>query len=153
MEQNKNTSRRNFLFNLGIVGALIVSAGAFLRAIILYLFPAVGEKKYHKYLVSKVGELEVGQAKEITLGRTPVFVVRLADEYKVFSGICTHLGCIVRWEGEKERFYCPCHKGVFDKTGQVKSGPPPRPLDEYRVQVEDKLVFIYVEEKQKGPWA
>jgi len=154
METKKNNqSRRNFLFGLGIIATVVISAGVFLRDTILYLFPPRKKTKEHKYLVTKVGEIGVGEAKEITLGKDPVYVVHLESGYKVYSGICTHLGCIIRWEEEKERFYCPCHKGIFDKTGKVIGGPPPRPLDEYRVEVEDKLVFIYVQEKLKGPWA
>ena len=154
MEQGeKNQTRRSFLFTLGFIGTMLISAGIFFRNVFAFLFPPRKEKTFHKYLVSKEGELQPGEAKEITLGRKPVFIVRLADGYKVFSGVCTHLGCIVRWEAEKERFYCPCHKGIFDKTGQVTSGPPPRPLDEYQVVVERNLVFIYVEDKTRGPWA
>ena len=151
-KKEEQQSRRSFLVGLGIIGAVVVAAGVFIRNVFAFLFPPVGEKKYHKYLVAKEGEIEAGEAKEVTLGNAPVYIVNVDDSYKVFSGICTHLGCIIRWEQEKERFYCPCHKGIFDKTGQVIGGPPPRPLDEYRVEVEDNLVFIYVQDKKKGPW-
>lgn len=151
-DENKQ-SRRKFIFNLGVIGVLALAILAFVRNMIAYLFPAGKKKSYHKYLVSKEDEIPVGKAKEITLGKTPVFVVRLQKGYRVFSGICTHLGCIVQWKPEEEHFYCPCHKGVFEKTGQVISGPPPRPLDEYKVEVENKLVYMYVEDKKRGPWA
>jgi Rieske Fe-S protein len=85
--------------------------------------------------------------------KKPVFVVHLEDEFKVFSGICTHLGCIVKWEENKNRFYCPCHKGIFDKTGKVTGGPPPRPLDEFTVEMDDNLVFVKVEDKDRSPWS
>ena len=86
------------------------------------------------------------------MGGKPVFVVRLEEGYKVFSGVCTHLGCIVRWEENKSRFYCPCHQGIFNKQGEVTGGPPPRPLDEYQVELDNNLVFIKVEDKLEGPW-
>lgn len=146
-------SRRKFIFNLGIIGTLIIAVLAFIRSFILYIFPRDSKKTFHKYLVSKEGEIPLGEAKEITLGKTPVFVVHLDEGYRVFSGICTHLGCIVQWKQEKNHFYCPCHKGYFDKNGQVIGGPPPRPLDEYRVEVENSLVYMYVQDKKKGPWA
>ena len=50
------------------------------------------------------------------------------QDFDVMSNICTHLGCRVRWIAEDERFYCPCHNGVFAKDGSVVAGPPPRPL-------------------------
>ncbi|GAB4337968.1 MAG: hypothetical protein Kow0037_21510 [Calditrichia bacterium] len=145
-------NRREFLQNMGIIGAVILGIGAMVRAFWLYLFPPKKEKKYHRYLVCKDGDLKIGEAREITLGKTPVYVVHLKEGYKVYSGICTHLGCIIHWEPEKNRFYCPCHKGIFDPYGKVVSGPPPRPMDEYKVEKDGKLVFMYVEDKMKGPW-
>lgn len=62
--------------------------------------------------------------------------------YVALSNICTHLGCRVRWVEGEQRFFCPCHNGVFDKSGQVVSGPPPRPLDQYPVKVEDGQLYI-----------
>ena len=126
--------------------------GTFVRHALVYLLPARKKKTYHKYLVAKKTELEIGKAKKISLSGKPVYVVRLEEEYKVFSGVCTHLGCIVRWEEQKGRFYCPCHQGLYSKTGEVIGGPPPRPLDEFEVHLEQNLVFIKVEDKVEGPW-
>ena len=135
-EKKQNQSRRSFFFNLGIGSFFFVSMGFFLRNMWFYLLPVRKEKTYHKYLVCKEGEIPVGKAKEITLGSSPVFVVHLENEYRVFSGVCTHLGCIVRWEDKEGRFYCPCHKGYFNKTGEVVAGPPPRSLDEFEVEIQ-----------------
>ncbi len=44
--------------------------------------------------------------------------------YIAMSNICTHLGCRARWIPEQSRFFCPCHNGIFDKNGNVVSGPP-----------------------------
>ncbi len=152
-EKKDEQSRRNFLTRLGVIGAGSVASVFFLKDIFLYLFPTSAEKTFHKFLVCKTDELAVGTAKEIHLGHTPVFIIRLQEGFKAFSGICTHLGCIVSWEKEDEHFYCPCHKGYFDKNGKVIAGPPPRPLDEYQVIVEDKLVYINIPDKMKGPWS
>ena len=149
----RKQSRREFLTGLGIVGAVIIAIGMFFKNILAFLFPIRKEKTYHKYLVARTGEIPVGKAKEITISQKPVFVVNLGNGYKVLSGVCTHLGCIVRWEEQKSRFYCPCHQGIFNKTGEVTGGPPPRSLDEYEVEVDNKLVFIKVEDKMEGPWA
>lgn len=62
--------------------------------------------------------------------------------YIAMSNVCTHLGCRVRWIAEQDRFFCPCHNGVFDQQGNVVSGPPPRPLNQYQVKVEDGQLFI-----------
>jgi len=62
--------------------------------------------------------------------------------YIALSNVCTHLGCRVRWVDSQQEFFCPCHNGIFDKAGQVVSGPPPRPLDQYPVKVEDGQLYI-----------
>lgn len=63
-------------------------------------------------------------------------------EFVAMSNICTHLGCRIRWIADREEFFCPCHNGVFDKDGQIVSGPVPRPLDRFDTKVEDGQLFI-----------
>jgi Rieske Fe-S protein len=64
--------------------------------------------------------------------------------YIAMSNICTHLGCHIRWIDQQEQFFCPCHNGVFDRLGNVVSGPPPRPLDRYDVKVENDQLYVLV---------
>jgi len=145
-------TRREFLTKFGVFGAFLIGITAFARNLYLFFSPNKKGKKYHKYLVGKVDDIPVGKAKEIMIQKKPVFVIHLEDGFKVFSGICTHLGCIVKWEENKNRFYCPCHKGIFDKTGKVIGGPPPKPLDEFTVEMDGNLVFVQVENKDRSPW-
>lgn len=63
-------------------------------------------------------------------------------DFIAMSNICTHLGCRVRWIADRNQFFCPCHNGVFDKSGNVVSGPPPRPLDRYEVEIENDQLLI-----------
>ena len=62
--------------------------------------------------------------------------------YIAMSNVCTHLGCRVRWVSDQDKFFCPCHNGVFAKDGSVVSGPPPRPLDRFQTKVENGALFI-----------
>jgi menaquinol-cytochrome c reductase iron-sulfur subunit len=64
------------------------------------------------------------------------------QDFTVLSNICTHLGCRVRWIGDDDKFFCPCHNGAFSKTGTVIGGPPPRPLDKFENKVEDGILYI-----------
>lgn len=64
------------------------------------------------------------------------------NQYKAFSVNCTHLGCPVRWVEDSEIFLCPCHGGVYYKDGTVASGPPPKPLPQYKVRAKNGEVQI-----------
>jgi menaquinol-cytochrome c reductase iron-sulfur subunit len=50
----------------------------------------------------------------------------------VFSRNCTDLSCPVVWDPRSQRFYCPCHGGIFAMNGDPLAGPPARPLFRYR---------------------
>ena len=78
-----------------------------------------------------------------------VWAVRKSEhQVKVFSPICPHLGCGVRWNQRDGQFQCPCHGSVYDQNGNVVDGPAPRPLDELPSKIEDgELKVIYKEFK------
>jgi cytochrome b6-f complex iron-sulfur subunit len=44
-------------------------------------------------------------------------------------GVCTHLGCLPKWEAQNNRFACPCHGSQYQIDGTWITGPAPRPLD------------------------
>ena len=94
-------------------------------------------------------ELELNSTRQFKdLRGKDLMLVRTAEkEVRAISTTCTHLGCSVHWQPDKKQFYCPCHQGVFDTEGNVVSGPPPRPLDSYRVELEGDNVFIYFMDK------
>jgi Rieske Fe-S protein len=65
----------------------------------------------------------------------PCLVIKTLDgEVKAFNAICTHVDCTVEFKPEGEgEIYCACHNGVYDLNGRNVSGPPPRPLETYKV--------------------
>lgn len=71
--------------------------------------------------------------------RDPAVLMRLGESEVVsFSQKCTHLGCVVFYQTDEQRWHCPCHNGNFDtRTGAVLSGPPPRPLGRINVEIRD----------------
>jgi len=76
-------------------------------------------------------------------GRDLMLVRTGEREVKAISTVCTHLGCTVFWQKDRQEFFCPCHNGRFDKNGIVLEGPPPAPLDLYKVEIEGNNVFVY----------
>lgn len=54
----------------------------------------------------------------------------LVAHYKV----CTHLGCIYKWDDLGKRFACPCHGSQFQENGDWIAGPAPRGLDRFALE-------------------
>ena len=79
------------------------------------------------------------------INRTVYAITEDGLNVAVFSDACTHLSCKVHWEEGRSAFVCPCHDGVFDKQGNVVSGPPPEPLHHFQTQIENDQLMIYVE--------
>lgn len=49
--------------------------------------------------------------------------------FVVLSPICPHLGCRPAWNGDANRFQCPCHGSQFSLEGEHLAGPAPRGMD------------------------
>jgi menaquinol-cytochrome c reductase iron-sulfur subunit len=77
--------------------------------------------------------------------RRVVFLVKTGEaSVTALDPTCTHLGCRVSWDAETRELRCPCHGGVYDHLGQVKSGPPPAPLPKLSTKIDGDKVFIQV---------
>ena len=48
--------------------------------------------------------------------------------YTLMVGICTHLGCVPKYDATAQRFICPCHNGQFDYNGNALASPVTKPL-------------------------
>lgn len=48
------------------------------------------------------------------------------------SPACTHMKCLVRWNGAEESWDCPCHGSRFGVDGRVLEGPALAPLAKRR---------------------
>lgn len=72
----------------------------------------------------------------------PAILFKQDGEFKAFSRVCTHLGCTVMWNEEKQVFECPCHGGIYDAEGKVVKGPPPKPLERLNTSLEEGLVIV-----------
>jgi Rieske Fe-S protein len=65
-----------------------------------------------------------------------------AGEFKAFSAVCTHMGCIVN-SVSNGTIDCPCHGSQYNiTTGAVVAGPAPRPLPAQPITVSGGSVFL-----------
>lgn len=136
-------SKRSFLKFI-LSGGLIALAGSVFYPIFAYLKPPKqGEVEVTSVKAGKLSEMEKESGTIVKFGTKPVVLVRTAnDELRAFSATCTHLDCTVQFKKELGLIWCACHNGKYDLNGRNVSGPPPRPLEEYRVitQGDDILV-------------
>lgn len=140
-EEPVGPTRRTVLDVLVGVGSAITGAATVYPAV-MYLWPAARGGGADSVEVNGAKSLKPGQAQMLQVGGKAVVVVRDAQGFKAFSAICTHLGCLVKWNGEKKQFQCPCHAGVFDENGSVVSGPVPAPLPQYSVKEIGDRVYV-----------
>jgi cytochrome b6-f complex iron-sulfur subunit len=63
------------------------------------------------------------------------WLVDTAEGPKALYMVCTHLGCLYKWEPSNFRFECPCHGSMFSHDGHYILGPAPRSLDEFVIEV------------------
>jgi nitrite reductase/ring-hydroxylating ferredoxin subunit len=153
--ESDNADRREFLRNVSSVAmgaGLIGGYGAFGLIAGRYLYPAtVGEVMWQ--FVAEVAGIEVGEAVRYRgpAGESINITRRSrngdADDFIALSSTCPHLGCQVRWEAQNNRFFCPCHSGVFDPTGKATGGPPGeagQSLPRYALKVDRGMLHIAV---------
>jgi cytochrome b6-f complex iron-sulfur subunit len=132
------TARRRFI-QVGLATLGAAWAGTLLQS---RLFPAQSAVQEAQPVSFPVADLPVGGTHQVTYGGVPTLVLRTPESVKAFSLVCTHLGCMVQWQVAQMEFYCPCHDGRFDQFGEVVSGPPPVPLEEFPVRIEADMVIV-----------
>ncbi|MCL4273104.1 MAG: ubiquinol-cytochrome c reductase iron-sulfur subunit [Anaerolineales bacterium] len=156
MSHNQNFSRRDFIKTTTVIIGGCIGVAIGIPSIVYLLSPSLRETGNDSLI--DLGPLEnypigVPTRYDFTLTRVNgwertatnygLYVVRRnEEEARVFSDICTHLGCRVTWQPDQEHYISPCHDGHFDVLGNVISGPPPRPLDEFATEMENGNLFV-----------
>ncbi len=101
--------------------------------------------------VAKLGNNAVRFATDTIIG----YVIRAdkdadaQDRGKIIamSAACTHMGCIVQWQGAGRKFNCPCHGRKFTEYGKIDSAGPGYyvyPLPRLETKVVDGKIYVKV---------
>ena len=123
------------LFGLGLLGMRFAQ----------FLIPSRSVKRLEAVLIGPESTVPIGEALPMEFGKQKLVVLRTDEGVSAFSRRCTDLGCLVSWSKERQEFVCPCHQGVFDKTGRNIAGPPPRPLDRFDVIKRGEQLYVHIE--------
>lgn len=149
--------RRDFLTTasgIGMAAGLAASYGTFAVMAGRFLYPTDRGTAW-MFVVETSSVSPGGSFSYRSPAGVPVMITRSADsspnveppasDFLALSSTCPHLGCRVHWEPHNERFFCPCHSGVFDPSGKPIAGPPKdenQHLSKYPLKVENGLLFI-----------
>ena len=136
-------NRRDFLkYALG--GGIVAWLAAVLYPIFAYLKPPKqAEVVVTSVKAGKVSALEKESGTIVKFGTKPVILIRTAaGDFRAFDATCTHLDCTVQYRKDMGLIWCACHNGRYDLNGRNVAGPPPRPLDVYRVVIQGEDVVI-----------
>ena len=136
-------SKRDFLKYL-LTGSVLAWIAAVVYPILSYLRPPQqAEVVVQSVKVGPLSSLAKDSGTIVRFGNKPVIVIRTAaGEVRAFSAVCTHLECTVQYRKDLATIWCACHNGKYDLNGRNISGPPPRPLEPYRVVLQGDDVYV-----------
>jgi Rieske Fe-S protein len=135
--------RRSFLdWFLGASFLSTISAIAY--PVWRYLIPpASGEPATQSVVAAQVAQLAPNTGLLFKFGSKPGLLVRTREgDLKAFSAVCSHLDCTVQYKADAGQIWCACHNGLYDLSGNVVSGPPPRPLDRLAVNIRGDEIVV-----------
>ena len=128
---------------------LSTTAGAFLVSVTYplsrYLIPPDVEESTANTvtLALKPQEVKPNSGQIFRFGSQAGILVKDTNgELKAFSAVCTHLACIVQYRPDINQIWCACHNGHFDLNGRNVEGPPPKPLEQYVVNVRADQIVV-----------
>ncbi len=151
----QDLTRRSFYgFCINLFGTAMAAVVAIPAATYLLIKPKSSASN-DLIEIADAQALPVGRPQEVLFTRTRTdgwkkvqektsawLVKNNAGQITAFAPTCTHLGCAYHWEADSKCFICPCHDSVFDVSGNVKSGPAPRPLDRLFAQIDNGKVLV-----------
>jgi len=135
---------RRRLMELLLGGGVLTSIASFLYPVARFLMPpAVADLGGDEVIAAKVGDLKPNSGKIFKFGMKPgLLLLNAQGEYKALSGTCTHLSCTVQYRDDLQQVWCACHNGLYDQNGRNISGPPPRPLEVFEVNVRGDEIVV-----------
>jgi cytochrome b6-f complex iron-sulfur subunit len=135
---------RRRLVEVLLGGGMFASVVSFFYPVLKYLVPpAVPDLGEDEVVAGKVGDLKPNGSKVFRFGSRPALLLLTAEgEYRCVSAVCTHLGCTVQYRSDLVEIWCACHNGTYGLDGRNISGPPPRPLEAFQVNVRGSEIVI-----------
>jgi cytochrome b6-f complex iron-sulfur subunit len=100
-------------------------------------------------VVAASADVPAGVMHPFDVGSVVGFVRRINGQTEAISGVCTHQGCRLWFDGSLDQLRCPCHSTSFSPTGQVLSHmlpSAPEPLPRLEVRELDGYIEVFAPE-------
>ena len=135
--------RRHFLQAL-LGSSFTATAAAVIYPVWRFIMPPeTAESAEISATVERASAMAPNSGRIFQFGQRPGLLIRTPEgEWRAFSATCTHLNCTVAYDPQAQQIVCACHNGVFDLSGKNVSGPPPRPLESYSVNVRGEDLVV-----------
>ena len=138
------------LSNAVMTAGLVAGYSAFEALALRFLYPSRPLAKAWLFVAQVEAVAPGGSLAFRTPGGERVNIARRGNsgtvaDFIALSSTCPHLGCQVHWEAQNNRFFCPCHNGIFDPAGKATAGPPAdagQSLPRYPLKVEGGLLYL-----------
>ena len=157
-DEQQPVDRRSFIKWLAIGWAAFAAVVAGYGSLLLrYLFPNVLFEPKQSFRAGYPDEYDAGKVSERFKDTYGAWIVRDTEKIYTLSAVCTHLGCTPNWLDSEGKFKCPCHGSGFYKTGINFEGPAPRPLERFKIMLDDEGQIVVDKTKkfqqEKGEWS
>jgi Rieske Fe-S protein len=128
--------RRTFLDTLLSLGFVSTAMSVFYPVWRYVIPPAASEPATDSIVAGKVAEFKPNTGVVMKFGAKPAILVRTSSgDFRAFTAVCTHLECTVQFQSDTSQLWCACHNGMYDLSGNVVAGPPPRSLEAFKVNL------------------
>jgi len=125
---------------MGFVSTIVAMAYPVWRYLIP---PASGEPVTQSVVAAQASQVKANSGLLFKFGSRPGLLIRTQDgELQAYNAVCTHLDCTVQYKPDTSQIWCACHNGLYDLSGNVVSGPPPRPLERLVVNLRGGDVVV-----------
>lgn len=130
---------------------LLSSYGMFAVQGLLFLLPQRLKAPTRRLFAGQLDRFTIGEFHGVLdLQGNEILVKRDQQGLRAFNSTCPHLGCRVHWEADRQRFFCPCHNGVFNADGVATEGPPAaagQSLAQVPLDIDKQSGVVYLEVK------
>jgi cytochrome b6-f complex iron-sulfur subunit len=131
----RDLSRREVLNYIWIGSlALLTVQGAGMG--VYYMLPRFRQGEFGgRFKAGRVVELPSAGDPPRNVPEGKFWLVRTKKHLLALYKACTHLDCMFDWNPQESKFICPCHGSQFARDGQLLTGPAPRSLDHFLIQI------------------